>query len=404
MTSLARCVGEVDRFFDRHWARAPLHRAGADQAGFADLLSVADVDHIVSATSPRLPTFRLVREGRPLDTRQYTRTGRLGGRPLPGVGDPRRIFEEFDGGATIILQGLQRHWEPLTRFCRSLELDLTHPVQANAYITPPGSRGLGVHYDTHDVFVLQLAGRKAWEILPPVLPDPLPSQPWAPDRGEAGDPILTAELAAGDCLYVPRGFLHSARAQDDMSAHLTIGVNTRTGHDVVRLLAAATADDPVFRRALAPGWAGDDEALAGDVEQLVKHLRDWLDTVDARALAGDLSRTFWSGRPPLLSGQLSQLLTLDALGDGSVLRRREGTVCRLRLDGGGDGHGDDKRLHVLLGDRELCMPAALAPVLARIAAIDGAFSLADLADQLDEPSRLVLGRRLVREGLLEMVG
>ena len=395
MTSLARCVGDTKGFLDHHWGRAPLHRVGADESGFADLFSLDDVDHLVSSTSPRLPTFRLVRDGRPLDAGRYTRTARVGGRAVSGVGDPRRVFEEFHDGATIVMQGLQRYWGPLTRFCRSLEVELTHAVQANAYVTPARSRGLGVHYDTHDVFVLQLAGRKAWEVYPPVLADPLPSQPWSADRGGPGTACLSAQLRTGDCLYVPRGFLHSAHAQEELSAHLTIGVPTQTWHDVVKLLVAGTADDPTFRRGLPAGFADDVDALAGDVRQLVERLRDWLGAVDADAIARQVAAGFWKGRPPILTGQLHQLLALERLHDGSSLRRREGSVCHLTAEG--------EHLGVLLGDRELRMPAALGPVMRRILAAATPFRLEALGDELDEGSRLVLARRLVREGLLEIV-
>jgi lysine-specific demethylase/histidyl-hydroxylase NO66 len=67
-------------------------------------------------------------------------------------------------------------------------------------------------------------------------------------------------------------------------------------------------------------------------------------------------------------------------------------VCRLQVAG--------DRLTVLLGDRELTMPAALEPALRQVLAA-GSFAVADLARHLDGPSRLVLVRRLVREGLLE---
>ena len=61
----------------------------------------------------------------------------------------------------------------------------------------------------------------------------------------------------------------------------------------------------------------------------------------------------------------------------------------------------DGRLAVLLGDRRLEMPVELAPVVERLAA-GAALAVSDLADQLDQPSRTVLVRRLVREGLLEV--
>ena len=242
---------------------------------------------------------------------------------------------------------------------------------------------------------LQLAGTKAWSIHEPVLVDPLVSQPWKGTADDAGPPVMTVELQAGDCLYVPRGFLHSARAQDALSAHLTIGVNTTTWHDVVREIVAGVADEPEFRRALPAGYADDPAALAAGVEEIVGRLRKWLDIVDAEAVAAAAVRRFLAGRPPLLAGQLHQLAMVDDLHDDSILRRRDGGVCHLV--------GDGERLTVVLGGgRELDMPAALQVAMARIAGA-GDFRPADLADLLDGPSRLVLARRLVVEGLLEIV-
>ena len=395
MTALARCVGDVAGFLDRYWGQQPLHRAGADSGAFADLFSLDDVDRFVSS-SPRLPTFRLVRDGKPLDPSRYTKRATVGGQPVTGLADPARIFDEHRRGATIVFQGLQRSCPPLTRFCRSLELALTHAVQANAYVTPAGGRGLGVHYDTHDVFVLQLAGTKAWTIHEPVHADPLPSQPWKGSADDAGPPILSVELSAGDCLYVPRGFLHAARAQEALSAHLTIGIVTTTWHDLLREIVTGTADEPELRRALPPGYAGDQESLAAGVEEAVSRLRKWLDGVDAGAVAAATARRFYAARPPILAGQLHQLALLDGLVDTSQLRRREGGVCYLAA-------GAERLTVVLGGGRELDMPAALEPAMARIAAT-GSFRLGDLGDLLDGPSRLVLGRRLVAEGLLEVVG
>ena len=395
MTGLARCVCDVQGFLQGYWSRAPVHSEGMDPGGFGDLLSLDDVDRFVSSWSLRLPAFRLVRDGRPLDPSRYTRTARIGSQSIAGVADPPRIFDELRGGATIVFQALQRSWLPLTRFCRALELELSHSAQANAYVTPAGSRGLGVHYDTHDVFVLQLAGTKQWSIYQPALEDPLPSQPWkGPAGAEVADPCLSVTLRAGDSLYVPRGFLHSARAQEDLSAHLTIGVVTTTWYDVVRDLVSATADDPSFRRPLPVGFASDEAALALEVDQAVGRLRKWLDQVDAQAVAASTAGRFWDERPPILAGQLHQIGLLDEIDDSSRLCPSEGSVCCLSLDG--------DTLAARIGGRELHMPAALEPTMRRIVT-SGPFRLGDLAELIDGPSRLVLARRLVGEGLLQIV-
>src|ERR671934_861260 len=170
--ALARFVGDPGRFVREHWARAPLYRPEADAAAFADLFSLGDVDHILSLTTPRVPAFRMVKEGRQLDPRSYTRSGRVGGQPVDDLADPGRVYEQFHGGATIVLQSLHRFWPPLVRLGRDLELALTHPVQVNAYVTPPASRGLGVHRDRHDVFVLQVYGCKRWDVHDPRGPPP----------------------------------------------------------------------------------------------------------------------------------------------------------------------------------------------------------------------------------------
>jgi lysine-specific demethylase/histidyl-hydroxylase NO66 len=394
VTSLARCVGDVERFLGDHWGRAPLHLSGIDAGGFGDLLSLADVDHLVSSTFLRLPALRLVRDGTPLDPATYTRSARLGGRQLADAADPGRVYEQFRAGATIVLQGLHRSWPPLTRFCRQLELEITHPVQVNAYVTPPSARGLAVHYDTHDVFVLQFGGSKRWSVYEPVLEDPLPSQPWSSGRGRPGEPILTARLDAGDVLYVPRGFLHSAQAQEGVSAHLTVGIVASTWADVVRTATKGIEDEVDFRRALPVGFAHDPESLAPAVAAHLERLRAWLEKVDVEAVAERTARRFWSGRPPLLAGQLRQLSLLEHVDDRSRVRRREGAVCRIEVDGA--------RLQLLLGDRELHMPAGLEPAVARITATSE-MRVGDLAEHLDQASRLVLVRRLVREGLLEVV-
>jgi bifunctional lysine-specific demethylase and histidyl-hydroxylase NO66 len=378
--ALARCVGDPGWFVAERWGRGPLHRPGADATGFADLFSLGDVDHLLSSTTPRYPAFRLVKDGRQLDRRSYTRSGRVGGQPVDDLADPRRVYELFDGGATIVLQSLHRFWPPLARFGRDLELTLTHPVQVNAYVTPPASQGLGVHRDTHDVFVLQVYGRKRWDVHDP--------------DGRATERLLGAELAPGDCLYIPQRFPHAARTAETASVHLTVGVVPTTWGEVARRAVQAAVEGALSGEPLPAGYAADPATLTAGVAEQLAEVRRRLDKLDPAAIAAAAADRFWSSQPPLLAGQLQELLALEEIGDDTVVRRRPGAVCRLRQRG--------DRLEVLLGDRALRMPARLAPVM-RVIVASERLAVADLAGHLDPPSRLVLVRRLVREGLLESV-
>ena len=162
--ALARCVGEPDRFLAEDWGRRAAVFPGSEPARFADLLTLADVDRFLTTTALRTPFFRLVQAGERISEASYTRSGRAGSRDVSGIVDPARVASLFEQGATIVLQGMHRWSEPLTRFCRDLELDLGFPCQVNAYITPAGAQGLALHADPHDVFVLQAFGRKRWEV------------------------------------------------------------------------------------------------------------------------------------------------------------------------------------------------------------------------------------------------
>jgi len=378
--ALARCIGDQDRFVAQFWARAPLYRPGADAAAFADLFSLGDVDHILSSTTPRYPAFRMVKDGKQLNPRSYTRSGRVGGQPVDDLADPGGVYELFHGGATIVLQSLHRFWPPLARLARDLELALTHPVQVNAYITPPASQGLGVHHDEHDVFVLQVYGHKRWDVHDP--------------DGKPEDRLVVAELAPGDCLYIPQRFPHAAWTAATASVHLTVGVVPTTWGDVLRRAVMSVLEDALSGEPLPAGFAADPAALTAGVAEQLGEVRRRLDKLDPGAIAVAAADRFWSSRPPLLAGQLQQLLGLEEIGEDTVVRRRPGAVCRLRQR--------EDRLEVLLGDRVLDMPARLAPVMRVIVASDR-LTVRDLAGHLDPSSRLGLVRRLVREGLLESV-
>lgn len=363
------------------WDRRPQHLGGADRRGFADLLSLDDVDEIISSTGLRLPAFRLVKDGVTLPPSGYTKATRTGTQRATGVVDARKVFDEFVGGATIVLQSMHRYWAPLANYCRELELALGHPVQANAYITPPGAQGFGAHEDPHAVFVLQSHGTKQWQVFD--RHDLPPSRP----------PVIDVLLAPGDSLYIPSGFPHSASTQESASVHITIGVLAVTWDAVLREAVRAIEADPALKRPLPLRFAVDESDLAAEVADRLLHLGSSVADLDAEAIVGKLRRKVLTTRQPLLRGQIHRLLALDDVDQQTVVTRRGGSICVLETT--------DGELSVLLGDRELRMPHRAEPAMALVAT-GGKLRVGDLPG-LDESGRLVLVRRLIREGLLEVV-
>jgi len=323
-----------------------------------------------------------VKGGKGLPVSAYTRTARTGSQRITGVADPAAVYREFEAGATIVLQGLHRYWLPLARFCRDLEIALGHPTQANAYITPPGSQGLAVHSDEHDVFVLQVHGSKRWQVYRPE-----PKLP--PERV----PAIDAELHRGDCLYIPKGFPHAASTQERVSAHVTVGILSYTWMDLIHDVVRQAESEPEFAAPVPVRFAEDLDRLRIQAEDRLRSFQAWLDKQEPGEAAERLARRFLTGRRPILAGQLQQLDLIGSISDSTRIRRRPGTMCVIRQT--------DQEIAVFLGDRELRMPAWVRPAVETVADAPE-LAVEDLAPHLDHDGRLVLVRRLLREGLLEV--
>jgi ribosomal protein L16 Arg81 hydroxylase len=372
---------EPERFLTEHWERRPLVVARDDRERFRHILAPPDIEKLVCETRIRAPGFRLVKEGAQLPLAGYTediewRPGSFSGTPLV-----ERVAEELGRGATLVLQALHLHWPAAALYCRALEASLGCPVQANAYITPATSRGFAVHHDTHDVFVLQVSGRKSWRVYEPVLELPLKHQRWSQRLGDPGPPVDEFTLEAGQTLYLPRGWPHEATTAEDESLHLTVGLHPTTRMDALRMALDSCADDLEFRRSLPADGTLPEDLL----ERLAAHLEP--DEVARRA-----RRRFVAGRRPVLHDQLSQVRDLESLTATALVERRPTVIAELEEEG--------DAIALVFEGKEIRFPSKAAPAVRAIGRTVDPFRAADLPGPLDLDGRLVLVRRLVREGFL----
>lgn len=378
MPALSLLAGDPQAFAATDWGTRQ-HRHCGDRQALTSLLTLDDVDRLLTASALRAPAVRLVRDGRVVPTDRITRPASIAGLPLTGLLDSRTALRLFDEGATVVLQGLHRYHPPLTEVVAELELELGHPCQANAYLTPAGAQGFARHVDTHDVFVVQTAGTKLWQI-------------WdGPDADSPADVVLEPGVSQ----YLPAGTPHAARAQDEVSLHVTIGVNQLSWGDLVDL-AVRSAGDRVDQTArterLPAGYLDHPNGLAEGLAARVAALAVALTELDTGQLADEHIRQFLTSRAPRLRGGLTDRVRLDTLDDATPLRLRPGRPLAIVPDG--------DRLTLLLGDRTLRVPARIRPAVEAVAAADR-LTPADLAGWLDRDGRLVLCRRLIREGALE---
>ena len=229
-----------------------------------------------------------------------------------------------------------------------------------------------MHSDSHDVFVFQTAGSKLWEV----------------HGADGAEDVL---LEPGLSMYLPTGTPHAARAQDTVSLHVTLGINQLTWRGLVErtvrpVLGSRARRAPAGRLPRRPDRCSRTRSPTAS-RSLPPPYAGWT----RRAAVEDEIRRFLTTRPPRLAGGLHDVLGRADLGATTRLRRRPGHPCVLLARG--------EQVEVLLGDRALTMPALVRPALDEVRS-RAELTPADLP--LDPQSALVLCRRLVREGLLEI--
>lgn len=256
-------------FFERIYEREALVIARNDSKRFDGLLSIDDVDRIVTNVDLREGQLDLANASRQMVRSDYIDTA--------GYIDRGAVADFHRGGATIILQHAHQLEPSLGRLCRALEYVFSAHIQTNLYLTPPNAQGFRTHYDNHCVFVVQVAGEKAWRLYEKPIDTPFRGEAFELGKYEPGELKQEFVLKAGDCAYVPRGLMHDAMTSgSEQSLHITIGLITRTWADLMlEAVSEAALRSPELRRSLPAGYARPDfdrEAARIRVKQLAQAL------------------------------------------------------------------------------------------------------------------------------------
>ena len=195
---------------------------------------------------------------------------------------PGPLIERCRAGSSLVVRRVHHYDPKVGAFTRSLTAETGEPMNMNLYLSQPTRAALGVHFDRHDVFVLQIEGHKAWSVYGSTVDKPIfvmvEERQKPPSQA-----VIECELAPGDVLYIPRGFWHHALAQRGLSLHLTLGVNARTGIDFLTWLVDEMRSDVRFREELPLSFSDEPadvreqhlrEHVAGLAEALSSRLRD----------------------------------------------------------------------------------------------------------------------------------
>jgi len=387
--SLQQLISPFDRaaFIDQYWEKDILVVERAETDYLSRLLTMDDIDRVITTLTLHNDAISLVNAKQQINAAEYCFSS--------GMVDPARLYGFFADGATIIMPQLHLRVGSLADLVRAMEAEMGHRFQTNIYVTPPGeSQGFKPHFDSHDVFVLQVSGSKKWKIYdtPIALPDR--NIRFDADGYELGAVTREFTLHAGEVAYVPRGVVHDAVSTDELSVHITLGALVKTWADTFKTaIDAMNLRAPELRESLPIGYhkPGADRAVARTkAKALVEMFAEWF---DADTLLDDFAQELLESRHGLLRGQLAQTQALETISADTFASARPNLIYEITTDDDGVG--------LYCYGQELRFPAhAQQPLTAALQAQE--YRIGDLPGDLDEAGKCVLVKRLVREGLVRL--
>jgi ribosomal protein L16 Arg81 hydroxylase len=246
----------AETFFAEYHDKQPLHLKGG-AAKFAQVLSWRQINRLLDMTHGWTShSLQLVLDGVPVKAEQYCvrATGRDTGEQLLQP-DAARVREWVAKGASVVLNDVDSLTPGLASVSNAIEAAGLGKAQANVYISWQSHKAFPAHYDTHDVWAVQVEGEKTWNVWEGRAEWPI-GHPIFRGEGQEHHEQAKGKLRAkvhmqtGDLLYLPRGWYHDALAEAPASVHVAYGVHAPLGMDVLNILTERVLYETAFRQPL----------------------------------------------------------------------------------------------------------------------------------------------------------
>ena len=327
---------ERDEFFSEFYEQKPCYFAHNSSQQFAHLISIEKLDQLLASSELPPSSIDMARSEPPISKNHFTfKSGNI---------DRGAVIRHYQNGATIIFPQLNLAVAELADFCRSIEYDLSCKVQSNVYLTPQSSQGFKTHYDDHDVFIIQMHGSKKWRVYQQAVDKPFKGESFKASEHSAGDLGLSFTMGPGDCVYIPRGYMHDAvNVGEEPSLHITVGLLVKKWADfMLEALSEVAVNNSKYRESLPIGFSRKEF----DKEIARKHFNNLMDIFASEANFENIfdffRREFYRTRKPDLKGALAHSST--GFDSNEIYRLRDNIQVSLSSDsegivlscGGGD--------------------------------------------------------------------
>lgn len=377
----------VEDFFANYWEKRYVHNRHDDPGYFNNVLSIADIDAFLSQQNLMPEGLRLLKNGKDVDPDEWTKAETLMNGTIKTSARPDDLFKWFHDGSTIIINSAEKGIPGLAAACRAFEQEMKIVVQANIYITPPHSQGFHIHYDPHDIFLMQIKGPKTWHIYD--TGEELPTT-YHPFRKK---PELVAEfdINSGDFLYLPRGTSHQAFTSEQSTIHVNFSLKPRYGfHLIEDMVKIAEQGDVFFRRTIPNGLASE-EAKKQYTATFKQKLHELLDKISPETLLNKQAEHFAARQTLDFSGLLTTSLQLELLNEDAVVCKKKGFDYVVKTV------GKETRIH--FGNQRLAIPAFVDKA---IFLQDQPFKVKEIKGLLTGEGKLAIAKELIAGGWLEI--
>jgi hypothetical protein len=378
----------LSEFDTSYWQRKPFLRRNPHSIGsYGDLFRVEQIDEVMRAASANATDFDYFAAGTSIPQTDFSGPGNY----LKW----NRLLGHYATGGTIHISNLQKYVSSLDAFCKSIQQQFFADAEADLWTTRENTLTPYLHFDRHDIFILQIHGIKRWRVYEPMaLADGRASAALKWD--EVGEAIYDVELRPGDLLYLPEFTPHAVTTLVPHSVHVGLGIHPFTWRQVLETALDELRNCPselqrsVPRSLLSLGNQ-DSVALRDGLQSVIKASVDRLkfDTVRTK-----ICDRFVSNVTAIDDSHFSrQILHARPLTHQTRVIRRPSSFGRAFLD------ADNRARVIYAGGGDVTGPPDILLDLQFIIGAEVAFSAQDLPGPLDLPSRLVLLQRLIDAGL-----
>lgn len=384
----------IEEFFNSYWEKECLVLQRDNHSFFDNLLNEADINEFLSRKDIYYPFIRVVKNGQVLPKSEYLK------QPIEtgfDIVDVDKVFGIYNSGGTIIIQKGQLSISKLSEFCNEVENETNFSLNANLYVTQKNTQGFEPHYDTHDIFILQIAGKKSWRLYDSFFNLPLSSQSISKadsDRYLTTTPDSEIELLPGDLIYIPRGFVHDTFTTDSTSIHITLGVFPHTRIDLLKKMFEATEMKEEFRKFLPTKFSSSEERNYF-IENFKTIFKKFIDDFSLEEMLQTFEDNFLAERFANTQNRFSNSKLIDSISLETIIAVTKNISFKL------SALPNDK-ISLKFYDKEIKFPKFIEEPLRSIIKAEK-IEIKNIAGSIDDKSKIILTKKLLTEGFLSIV-